>query len=271
MKLTSTQARCRLTQLRVLISLTLFLKPKYAPTNVSGTDTPNHSANNANNVLNGTAPELPLLQSTKFITKNNPKTTLKCETVAVIWRCQRIFFCQLTQDWALMSTERCSSTWCHRNFCICERIHSQPAFRVAHTIPLHRSSERHGLLAIRSRGKRTLTLPMTWTAPEHRIPATPTTTFLCVAAGKRHRAPISIRIPLVHLHRIPFDCNAQCLCAVCVALSLQPCRTGTVRWPANLKCWTTGCSCVASTRVCSPIAMTILSCCSVWTWRNRCT
>ncbi len=59
------------------IQLTRFRKPKYAPTNVSGTETPNHNANNATNVLNGTAPELPLLHSTKFITKNNPKTTLK--------------------------------------------------------------------------------------------------------------------------------------------------------------------------------------------------
>lgn len=57
--------------------LTLFLKPKYAPMNVSGTETPNHNPRRATNVVNGTAAELPLLHSTKFIMKNNPKTTLK--------------------------------------------------------------------------------------------------------------------------------------------------------------------------------------------------
>lgn len=55
---------------------TLFRNPRYAPTNVSGTDTQNHNANNAIRVLNGTAPLLPLLHNTKFMTKNNPNTTL---------------------------------------------------------------------------------------------------------------------------------------------------------------------------------------------------
>lgn len=60
----------------IIISLTLFLKPKYAPTKVRGTDTKNHSANNANKVVKGTAAELPLLHKTKFMMKNNPKTIL---------------------------------------------------------------------------------------------------------------------------------------------------------------------------------------------------
>lgn len=57
--------------------LTLFLKPKYAPTNVNGTDTPNHNPSKAKSVVKGTAAELPLLHKTKFITKNKPKTILK--------------------------------------------------------------------------------------------------------------------------------------------------------------------------------------------------
>lgn len=56
--------------------LTLFRNPKYAPTNESGTDTPNQRAKSAMSVLNGTAPELPLLHKIKFITKKSPKTVL---------------------------------------------------------------------------------------------------------------------------------------------------------------------------------------------------
>lgn len=59
------------------ISLTRFLNPKYAPTKVSGTETKNQSASNANKVVKGTAAELPLLHSTKFMMKNSPKTILK--------------------------------------------------------------------------------------------------------------------------------------------------------------------------------------------------
>lgn len=66
--------------------LTRFLNPKYAPTNVSGTETPNHRANSATNVLNGTAPELPSCHNTRFITKNSPKTILVVEK-------KRIKFC----------------------------------------------------------------------------------------------------------------------------------------------------------------------------------
>lgn len=58
-------------------TLTRFLNPKYAPMNVRGTDTPNHRANNAINVLNGTAPELPSLHRIRFIKKNRQKTVLK--------------------------------------------------------------------------------------------------------------------------------------------------------------------------------------------------
>lgn len=57
--------------------LTLFLNPKYAPIKVSGTDTPNHKARRAIKVVNGIAAELLLPHKIKFITKNNPNTTLK--------------------------------------------------------------------------------------------------------------------------------------------------------------------------------------------------
>lgn len=57
--------------------LTRFLNPKYAPTNVKGTDTKNHRAKSPTRVEKGTAAELPLLHRTKFMTKNNPKTILK--------------------------------------------------------------------------------------------------------------------------------------------------------------------------------------------------
>lgn len=49
----------------------------YAPANVNGTETPNHKANKAIKVENGTAPELPLLHKMRFIIKNKPNTTLK--------------------------------------------------------------------------------------------------------------------------------------------------------------------------------------------------
>ena len=56
--------------------LTLFLKPKKDPMNVSGTETQNHNAKSASNVENGTAAELSLAHSIKFITKNKQNTIL---------------------------------------------------------------------------------------------------------------------------------------------------------------------------------------------------
>lgn len=65
----------------MLISiLTLFLNPIYAPAKVNGTETPNHKANKAIKVENGTAPELPLLHRMRFIMKNKPKTILREKT-----------------------------------------------------------------------------------------------------------------------------------------------------------------------------------------------
>lgn len=56
---------------------TLLVKPKYAPTKVSGTDTQSQSAKRATKVEKGTAAELPSPQRTKSMTKNKTKTILK--------------------------------------------------------------------------------------------------------------------------------------------------------------------------------------------------
>lgn len=71
--------------------LTLFLKPKYAPMNVSGTETPNQSAKSAISVVNGTAAELPFAQRIKFITKNNPNTTLQKKLLLTTFVSKRIY------------------------------------------------------------------------------------------------------------------------------------------------------------------------------------
>ena len=47
--------------------------PKNAPTNVKGTDTPNHNAKRATRVKNGIAADDPLYHNTRFITKKCPK------------------------------------------------------------------------------------------------------------------------------------------------------------------------------------------------------
>merc|ERR1711997_1157890 len=49
--------------------------PKKAPTNVKGTDTPNHKASSATNVRKGIAADDPLYHRTKFIMKKWAKTT----------------------------------------------------------------------------------------------------------------------------------------------------------------------------------------------------
>ena len=53
--------------------LTLFLKPKYDPTNTSGTDTPNHIARRATSVVKGIAAELCLAQRRRFRMKTMVK------------------------------------------------------------------------------------------------------------------------------------------------------------------------------------------------------
>jgi hypothetical protein len=53
-----------------------YIYPKYAPTNVKGTLTPNHIASRATKVENGTAAELFSAHKIRFMTKNIPKTTL---------------------------------------------------------------------------------------------------------------------------------------------------------------------------------------------------
>ena len=63
--------------MRTGCSIAFFLNPKKAPTNVKGTETPNHKANKATKVKNGIAAEESLYQRTKFITKKWAKTILK--------------------------------------------------------------------------------------------------------------------------------------------------------------------------------------------------
>ena len=57
--------------------LTLFLNPKYAPTNVSGTEIPNQRASRARRVVNGIAALLPFIHSARFRMKNIPNTILQ--------------------------------------------------------------------------------------------------------------------------------------------------------------------------------------------------
>ena len=57
--------------------MALLRKPKKAPTKVNGTETQNHKANKATKVKKGMAADDPSYHSTRFITKNRAKTTLK--------------------------------------------------------------------------------------------------------------------------------------------------------------------------------------------------
>jgi len=58
-------------------SLTFSLKPKYAPTKVSGTEIPNHIARIATKVPKGMAAEDPFTHRMRFIMKKSAKTILK--------------------------------------------------------------------------------------------------------------------------------------------------------------------------------------------------
>ena len=64
-----------------LYALTAFLKPKYAPIKVSGTEIQNQRANMATRVPNGMAAEEPSPHRIKFITKKSANTTLSGEEV----------------------------------------------------------------------------------------------------------------------------------------------------------------------------------------------
>ena len=55
---------------------TLFLNPKYAPTNVSGTEIPNQRASRASKVVNGIAALDPSIHNTRFKIKNRANTIL---------------------------------------------------------------------------------------------------------------------------------------------------------------------------------------------------
>lgn len=57
--------------------LTGFLKPKYAPTKVRGTEMPNHSARMATSVPKGTAAEEPSTHRIRFIRKKSTNTILQ--------------------------------------------------------------------------------------------------------------------------------------------------------------------------------------------------
>jgi hypothetical protein len=60
--------------------LTFFLKPKYAPINVKGTDMQNQRANMATSVPKGMAAEDPSPQRIRFIMKKSANTILKDTT-----------------------------------------------------------------------------------------------------------------------------------------------------------------------------------------------
>lgn len=58
-------------------SPTFSLKPKYAPTKVSGTEIPNHIARIATKVPKGMAAEDPFTHRMRFMMKKSAKTMLK--------------------------------------------------------------------------------------------------------------------------------------------------------------------------------------------------
>lgn len=58
-------------------SLTAFLKPKYAPRKVRGTEMQNHRAKMATRVPKGMAAEEPSPHKIRFITKKSANTTLE--------------------------------------------------------------------------------------------------------------------------------------------------------------------------------------------------
>lgn len=61
------------------VSLTAFLKPKYAPMKVRGTEMQNQRANMATRVPNGMAAEEPSPHKIRFITKKSANTTLSTD------------------------------------------------------------------------------------------------------------------------------------------------------------------------------------------------
>lgn len=65
-------------------SPTFSLKPKYAPTKVSGTEIPNHIARIATKVPKGMAAEDPFTHRMRFIMKKSAKTILKKRSEKVL-------------------------------------------------------------------------------------------------------------------------------------------------------------------------------------------
>ena len=70
--------------------LTTFLKPKYAPMKVSGTEIQNQSAKMATRVPNGMAAEDPSPHRIKFITKKSANTTLSIDSDDDRWWTRRM-------------------------------------------------------------------------------------------------------------------------------------------------------------------------------------
>lgn len=64
------------------VSLTAFLKPKYAPMKVRGTEIQNQRANMATRVPNGMAAEEPSPHKIRFITKKSANTTLSTDATS---------------------------------------------------------------------------------------------------------------------------------------------------------------------------------------------
>ncbi len=108
--------------------LTVFLKPKYAPIKVRGTEMPNHSARMATSVPKGTAAEEPSTHRIRFVKKKSTNTILQKHSILklhtgiqhfipVVGKC--IPVCnkdniQLTQDTKRQWEEHWFSSFHHR-------------------------------------------------------------------------------------------------------------------------------------------------------------
>lgn len=128
-----------------LYLLTVFLKPKYAPMKVSGTEIQNQSANMATRVPNGMAAEEPSPHRIKFITKKSANTTLSRDREHCSWR---------------ILSERVGSSGCVSKlepWCLSQLKQTYPGQRkaVSRTLVFHFSPPKADINQTQRQGRRT--------------------------------------------------------------------------------------------------------------------
>lgn len=93
--------------------LTAFLKPKYAPRKVSGTEMQNHRANMATRVPKGMAADEPSPHRIRFITKKSANTTLRntgqSEELSTDWQSPSGHWVAITSELNATLPDMCTS------------------------------------------------------------------------------------------------------------------------------------------------------------------